>query len=107
MLTSSTIDVPVTTEIKAPTSIDDIPIGGGSKFKWSEFPEDGAPPPKPPTRKPPAKKKKEEPVKEPDAATSSSNVPVENTEERPLNVGTSSNAFDDMPIGKSNKIKIP
>jgi hypothetical protein len=33
--------------------------GGGKKFNWSEFPDEGAPPPKPPVRKPALNKKKE------------------------------------------------
>jgi hypothetical protein len=48
-------------------NIDDMPIGGGTKFQLSEFPDEGAPPPKPPVRKAPVKKKKEEPVKEPES----------------------------------------
>lgn len=57
-LLSSNLGESVIGEQRPTNSIDDIPIGGGSKFKWSEFPDDGAPPVKPPARKPMPKKKK-------------------------------------------------
>jgi hypothetical protein len=59
LLASAPINSSATSDVKPPASIDDIPIGGGKKFNWSEFPDEGAPPPKPPVRKPALNKKKE------------------------------------------------
>jgi hypothetical protein len=78
LLAPTPTDPPATNDVKPPASIDDIPIGGGKKFNWSEFPEDGAPPPKPPVRKPAPKKKKEDSQKELDQPLSSSKNVLEN-----------------------------